>query len=122
VLDANGSVSGAIVQVQGTPYQQVSAADGTFTFKGLRGRLPVVLTAWAEGYFIGFSNYEAGKALTITLKPLFDKDNLNYDWFEFEGVQGSASWAVPPRVRERRRTPIQAAVNRALSPSTAARM
>ena len=91
VVDANGAVDGAIVQLKGTPYQQISAADGTFTFSGLRGRLPLVATAWVEGYFIGFSNYEAGKTLTITLKPLFEKDNLSYDWFEFEGVQASAS-------------------------------
>lgn len=95
VLDAptNQPVSGAIVQLQGTPLQQITADDGTFRFEGLRGTTPLVITAWQEGYMVGYTTYEAGTALTIALKPLFQKDNLSYDWFEFNGIQGSASCA-----------------------------
>jgi hypothetical protein len=91
VVDANGAVRGAVVQVQGSPDQQISATDGTFLIEGVRGRSPIVITAWAEGYYVGFSGYETGKELVITLKPLFEKDNLNYDWFEFNGLEGSKS-------------------------------
>jgi hypothetical protein len=100
VVDANGPLSGAIVQIQGAPQQQISAADGSFTFSGLRGRLPLVVTAWAEGYFVGYSSFEQGQELVIHMNPLFEKDNLSYDWFEFNGVQGSASCGLCHREYE----------------------
>ena len=100
VLNDSGPVGGAIVQLQGVPNQQISAADGSFTFAGLRGFLPLTVTAWAEGHYIGYTSFEPGQELTITLKPLFEKDNPDYDWFEFDGVQGSASCGLCHREYE----------------------
>ncbi|MBZ0299694.1 MAG: cytochrome c family protein, partial [Anaerolineae bacterium] len=37
------------------------------------------------------ADWSGGEAIQITLKPLFAGDNLDYHWFEFEGVSGSAS-------------------------------
>ena len=39
----------------------------------------------------GAADWLAGNAISITLKPLPEKDNNEYPWFSFEGVQGSAS-------------------------------
>jgi len=98
LVDANGPVGNAIIQVQGTSKTTSTALDGSFILNGLGGAVPLSITAWAEGHFIGWvtldpvkSEYDLEQGVTITLKPLFTKDNLQYDWFEFEGVEGSAS-------------------------------
>ncbi len=39
----------------------------------------------------GAAEWKAGSAISITLKPLPEKDNNEYPWFSFEGVKGSAS-------------------------------
>lgn len=98
VVGVNGPVPNALLQVQGTPNTTTTAPDGTFTLHGLGGAVPLSITAWAEGHFTGWvtldpvkNPYDPGQTVTITLKPLFDHDNYRYDWFDFEGVQGSAS-------------------------------
>ena len=100
VVDTQGTVRGAIVQIQGIPDQQISAEDGTFTFTDFQSRTPLVVTAWAEGYYVGFSEYEPQQELVVTLKPLFEKDNLSYDWFEFDGLEGSKSCSLCHREYE----------------------
>jgi hypothetical protein len=98
VVDANGPVANALLQVQGTPNKTTTAQDGTFKLDGLAGATPLMLTAWAEGYFVGWTkldpvslDLQAGNPVTITLKPLYTTDNHKYGWFSFEGVEGSAS-------------------------------
>ena len=98
VVDANGPVGNALLQVQGTPLKTTTAQDGTFTLAGLGGATPLMLTAWVEGYFVGWAKVDpvspeikAGQPVTITLKPLYTNDNHKYSWFSFEGVEGSAS-------------------------------
>jgi hypothetical protein len=98
VVGTDGPVGNALLQVQGTPNKTTAAPDGTFTLEGLGGAVPLSITAWAEGYFIGWvtldplkPDYDPQQTVTITLKPLFEHDNFHYDWFEFEGVEGTAS-------------------------------
>ncbi len=100
VVGANGPISNAIVQVQGTPNQTTSAADGTFTLhgEGLGGTAAVTVTAWAEDHYIGMTmldpkqgNLNTDKDIEVMIKPLFDRDNHAYTWFGFEGKTGAAS-------------------------------
>jgi hypothetical protein len=94
VCDAEGPVAGATVRVQLTDNQTTTAADGSFTLRRLATGVPVNITAWAEGYYIGSTSATPGlEPVTITLKPLYTTDNLDYEWFSYEGVTGSASCA-----------------------------
>lgn len=94
VCDAGGPVAGATVRVQLTDNQTTTAADGSFTLRRLAAGVPVNITAWAEDYYIGWTSATPGlEPVTITLKPLYTTDNLEYEWFSYEGVKGSASCA-----------------------------
>jgi hypothetical protein len=91
-------VEAAIVQIQTRPEQLETAADGAFSFSGIEGTTPIVITAWAEGHYIGWvtvnpsaADYTGGDNLRITLRALPAGDNNEYTWFEEEGVRGSAS-------------------------------
>jgi hypothetical protein len=94
VRDAEGSVAGATVRVQLTEYKATTAVDGTFILSDLTMTEPVSVTAWADGYYVGWANgTPGGVPITITLKPYYTTDNLDYEWFSFQGVEGSASCA-----------------------------
>ncbi len=94
VCDAVGPVAGATVRVQLTDNQTTTAVDGSFTLSGITTGVPANITAWAEGYYIGSTSATPGlEPVTITLKPLYTTDNLDYEWFSYEGVTGSASCA-----------------------------
>jgi len=94
VQNTEGPVAGAVVRVQLTEYEATTAADGSFALSNLAMTEPVSVTAWAPGHFIGWANGTPGLVpITITLKPHYTTDNLDYEWFEFEGIQGSASCA-----------------------------
>jgi hypothetical protein len=98
IQNADGPVAGAIVQVQGAPKQVKSGKDGSFQIDGLSGTTPAIITAWTEGHYVGWiavnpsaPDWKGSNALKITLKPVPQSDNLDYPWFSFGGVQGSAS-------------------------------
>lgn len=103
VRDANGPVAGAIVQVQGTPNQTTTAADGSYRLhgQGLGGTGAVTVTAWSGGHYIGFTSLDASKPfwgdagegvdVDVKLRPLFEGDNHEYAWFNEKGVSGSAA-------------------------------
>ena len=94
VHDAEGPVAGATVRVQLTEYETTTADDGSFTLSDLKMTEPVSVTAWAEGYYVGYADGTPGLVpITITLKPHYTTDNLDYEWFEFQGIEGSASCA-----------------------------
>ncbi|MBN1249276.1 MAG: carboxypeptidase regulatory-like domain-containing protein, partial [Anaerolineae bacterium] len=94
VRDAEGPVAGARVRVKLTDYVTTSAADGTFRLEGLPITRPVSVTAWHEGYYVGHNTGTPGLApITITMKPHYTTDNLDWEWFTFDGVMGSASCA-----------------------------
>jgi len=70
VCDAEGPVAGAAVRVQLTDNQTTTAADGSFTLRRLAAGVPVNITAWAEGYNIGWTSATPGlEPVTITSNP-----------------------------------------------------
>jgi hypothetical protein len=101
VRNDKGPVAGAIVQVQGTPNQTTTAADGTFTLhgQGLGGSKPATMTAWSAGHYIGYVTLDPrkpswddrGQGVDLTLRPVFDGDNHEYTWFTEQGLTGSAA-------------------------------
>ena len=94
VLDAEGPLAGAAVRVRLTENETTTAADGSFTLADLTMTEPLSVTAWAPGYYIGWADSTPGLVpITITLKPHYTTDNLDYEWFSFEGIEGSASCA-----------------------------
>jgi hypothetical protein len=91
-------VAGAVVQIQTRPKQIETDENGTFSFDGIEGTTPIVITAWAEGHYIGWvtvnpsaPDWAGGDNLHITLRELPAGDNNEYTWFEEESVRGSAS-------------------------------
>lgn len=92
VVDAQGAMSGATVRVRATDNAVTTAADGSFTLGALEPGVPVSVTAWAEGYYVGWVSAAPSSApVTITLRPYYTTDNPDYDWFSMEGAEGSRS-------------------------------
>jgi hypothetical protein len=92
VYDANGPVAGATVRVRTTDNKTTTAADGSFILSGLTASAPVSITAWTEGYYVGWTSAAPGpEPITITIKPYYTTDNPDYGWFSMEGVEGSKS-------------------------------
>ena len=98
VVNAQGPVADAIVQLHGQPAQFKTAKDGSFVIDGISGTTPLVITAWSDGHYIGSTtvnpsapDWQGGQGLTITLKSYYTTDNSLYSGFSFEGVSGSAS-------------------------------
>jgi len=92
VQDDNGPVAGAIVRVQATDNKTTTAADGSFTLTGLEAAAAVTVTAWADGYYVGWITASAGpEPVTILLKSYYTTDNPDYSWFSMEGAEGSLS-------------------------------
>ena len=61
ILDANGKpISGAIVQIKGTPNKTTTGADGGYTLsgEGLGGKNVATITAWSTGHFVGWVSPE----------------------------------------------------------------
>jgi hypothetical protein len=92
VHDAEGPVAGATVRLKLTDNKTTSAEDGSFTLTNLAITEPVSVTAWAEGYYVGGTTATPDlEPITITLKPHYTTDTLDYEWFVFNDVVGSAS-------------------------------
>lgn len=94
VRDAEGPVVDARVRVKLTDYVTSTDDEGHFRLEGLTMTCPVSVTAWHEGYYIGYNSGTPGLVpITITMKPHYTTDNLDWEWFTFDGVMGSASCA-----------------------------
>ncbi len=99
VVDTNGDpLRGATLQVQDTPNKTQTDANGTFKLGGVGGATPIVLTAWASGYHIGWvtldpsqPDWQGGTNIKITLMALSTQDNSTYAGFTFDGQQGSTA-------------------------------
>ncbi len=107
VVGPAGAVAGAIVHVQGSDNQTTADSGGKYALKGFKGSNPVILTAWAEGYYVGWvkldpraPDFGDGTDVTVTLKPLYESDNVKYPWFSFGGVEGTASCGLCHREYE----------------------
>lgn len=98
VTGTTGPLAGAIVQIQGTENITRTTETGAYRFDGLSGTAPIIVTAWSEGHYIGWTtvdpaapDWQGSRAVNITLNPLPTKDNSEYAWFAFEDVEGSAA-------------------------------
>jgi hypothetical protein len=92
VLNEDGPVSGASVRVQATNNQTTTAGDGSFALSGITATGTITITAWSEGYYVGWTKALPGaEPITITVKPYYTTDNPDYSWFSLEGVEGSRS-------------------------------
>jgi hypothetical protein len=92
VIDYEGAVPGTTVRVQATSNATVSDADGHFTLSGLYAGVPLTVTAWSEGYYVGWAQTAPGPdPITITLRPYYTTDNPDYTWFSTESAEGSLS-------------------------------
>jgi hypothetical protein len=107
VVDARGPVAGAFVQIQARPAITEVDDNGVFTLTELEGSEPLILTAWAPGYYVGWTTVDPNAAdwnpdspVVITMRPLPARDNYDYHWFSFEGVEGSAACGLCHREYE----------------------
>jgi len=92
VHGVEGPVAGATVRVRATDNKTQTAIDGSFTLNGLAASVPVSVTAWTEGYFVGWTSATPGSGpVTITIQPYYTTDNPDYTWFSMEGTEGSKS-------------------------------
>lgn len=93
VVDAdNVPIPGAVVRMRATGNQTTTDNGGAFTLGGLAAGVPISVTAWAAGYYVGWTSAVPGtRPVTITLKPYDTTDNPDYSWFSHEGAEGSLS-------------------------------
>lgn len=98
VANSEGPVAGATVRIYMTQNKTATAADGSFTLGGVNASRLFTVTAWAPGYYVGWTAVQpnspevtAGRPISITMKPHYTGDNPQYVWFSFEGVKGSES-------------------------------
>lgn len=92
VRDANGPVPQATVRVQATDNATIADANGVFSLSGMALGSEVTITAWAEGFYVGWTEaWPGAEPITITLKPHYTTDNAHYDWFSLEAAEGSRS-------------------------------
>jgi hypothetical protein len=95
VRDANGPVAGATVRLKATDNKVITDAAGHFVLTGLSANEPVVLTAWAQGYYIGGGKvgYLASQTdIEIVLTAHSGTDNPDYVWlsaYAHAGYEGS---------------------------------
>jgi hypothetical protein len=94
VYDSSGPIRGAVVRVQATENKTVSGKEGDFTLAVDKDDFPLTVTAWTDGYFVGWDKTDsAAKDLSIELKKYYTYDNPDYSWFSTESADGSASCA-----------------------------
>jgi nitrate/TMAO reductase-like tetraheme cytochrome c subunit len=92
VVDTEGPVQGATVRVRAAENKTLSDEAGNFLLPDIGYSQPVSVTAWAQGYYVGWTSASAAtNPVTITLKPHYTSDNPDYDWFSLEGQEGSIS-------------------------------
>jgi hypothetical protein len=90
--DESAPVAGAMVRVRATENKTTTDEDGSFTLSDLAASVPVSVTAWTEGHYVGWISAAPGpEAVTLTLKPYYTTDNAKYSWFSTEGAEGSRS-------------------------------
>lgn len=107
VVDENGPIAGALVQLHGRPEQVVTDQHGSFQVSGISGTTPITVTAWSQGHYVGWTvlnpsapDWKGPNGIKITLKIIPQTDNTQYPWFSFNGVKGTASCGLCHREYE----------------------
>jgi hypothetical protein len=93
IYDEQGKpLAGARVRQQTTQKLTLTNEDGSFDLAGIDLTYPVTITAWANGYFVGWQPVITySQPVSISLKPYYQSDNPDYTWFAHEEAQGSLS-------------------------------
>lgn len=99
VSDEKGPLAGVTVQVKGVDNQTTTAADGSYTLKGIVWKGPVTITAYTPLYMVGYVILDpvakdwkgVPASVDIAMRPVPETDNYQYNWFSFDGVTGSKS-------------------------------
>jgi len=93
VVDANGPVAGATVRIHlSADAHTTTAPDGSFKLTNLAASDRVTITAWAAGYYINWLPVQPDDGpIQLELHPYYTTDNVAYDWFEQDGIEGSAA-------------------------------
>jgi len=93
VVGPDGPLAGALVRQQATENMVLTDGEGRFELRDLPREGTLKITAWVEGYFVGWVDDALAKAqpVEIVLKPYYTYDNPAYDWFSLEGEMGSIS-------------------------------
>lgn len=89
--ESNNLIAGAVVRVKATERFTTTDENGKFVFADLYPEEAVVLTAWAEGYYIGGGKdeYTAGTGdVKIILKKHANDDNPDYQWVSASAKEG----------------------------------
>jgi hypothetical protein len=92
VRDDEGAVPGAVVRIQTTEHSAVTGSKGEFELVLPESfRVPVNLTAWAKGYFIGgpVQASPGGKDVVISIHRHNRWDNPEYAWSPASRSAGS---------------------------------
>jgi hypothetical protein len=93
VRDVDGPVAGAIARVQATDNATSTDSDGHFVLTTSNPDEPVILTAWAKGYYIAAAEapYLPGASdVEIVLTAHSDRDDPNYTWLSAFADAGDA--------------------------------
>jgi hypothetical protein len=92
VRTQDGPLSGALVRIKATDIFTYSDEVGRFNIGGIAAEGFFTVTAWHDGYYVGWTEAELGDSdLVIELKPYYTSDNPEYTWFSIEGEDGSIS-------------------------------
>ena len=91
VQDENGPVGAAIVRLQGTNIETITAEDGTFSFPDLTLTAPISVTAWYEGYYVRAATARPDfEPVIVDLELYHTVDNLEYQFASAESL-----WRMP---------------------------
>jgi len=77
-----GSAVGATVRQQSKLDSVTTASDGRFTLRGLEEGESITVTAWLDGYYVGWQVVTPTvSGVSITVRPYPTTDNEDYHWF-----------------------------------------
>jgi hypothetical protein len=92
LAQGGGPVEGAVVRWQTKPNSTTTAADGSFRLEGLPDGARVTITAWHEGYLIGFTSTTPPETgVLISMKGHYTEDNADYVWYPSNDPRDSMS-------------------------------
>lgn len=93
VQSEEGPLAGAVVREKATENMTITNDDGSFILRVLNQDTPITLTAWAQGYFVGWVEDALSQPLPVTIRltRYYAYDNPDYTWFSTEGADGSLS-------------------------------
>ena len=90
--EEGGPATGARVRRQTASEHVTADADGQFALGGLAEGQAVTVTAWLEGYYVGWQVVTPTvSGITITVRPYPTTDNEDYHWLSSTDPEGGIS-------------------------------